>query len=383
MVSSTSFARFEPLAPGRGRFTIKSFQASKELGAYDQGFCLLVVRKGREERLERWNLNAVDNEGFIKIVPVRPMQRGLDFEFEVGPEVNDPMAYDNTGDYLLKIKNQTGLIRSFAISMQGNNIQPSPAAQQTSANTTQSYRFQPNNSGYEPSRAAAATQGAAAASGIGAAPATAPAAAGVGAAAPAAPAGDAGAAAAKSGGGGFMGKLIGLVITLVLLGVAAYFLKGFLGGGEVAPEPPAQEEQKAEESQAAEPEVENTGMVSANKNCQIGSGEISDKDLLNKCLGSKPSADDLKGLLAESLRLNRCEVALRILRTKGREADGAVFAYVYSQYASPNSTWKHSCITKNDSDAAYWSERAKKDQNFKPETGLELLKQLTEVSAQK
>ena len=87
-------------------------------------------------------------------------------------------------------------------------------------------------------------------------------------------------------------------------------------------------------------------------------------------------------MLAESLRLNRCEIALRILRTKGRAAEGGLYAYVYAMYADPRSKFVSSCITKSDADAQYWAQRVQNDQTFNLQEAKDFMQQLPAGAAQ-
>ena len=113
-----------------------------------------------------------------------------------------------------------------------------------------------------------------------------------------------------------------------------------------------------------------------NQACSLEHAKGDDKDIINNCLQSNPTADDLNYLLANAIKQDRCEIVLRVLRTKGRASDGSNYAYVYSQYADPNSSYKSKCINKSQDDATYWAERVKSNQSFNQAQADELLKSL-------
>lgn len=153
-------------------------------------------------------------------------------------------------------------------------------------------------------------------------------------------------------------KIVGIVCVILLLIGAALFVMNLMKGNAGASAP-------VEEPQS-----------NINQACSLEHAKGDDKDIINNCLQSNPTADDLNYLLANAMKQDRCEIVLRVLRTKGRAADGSTYAYVYSQYADPNSSYKSKCINKSQDDATYWAERVKSNQSFNQAQADELLKSL-------
>lgn len=406
-VTSELSARFCSQKPGKGSFTLVGFGPNiKDLGDFDKdGIDICVAKKDRP--LADWYTNTKDvKDGFIKINKVHGRRSGMDFIFEVDATIVDPMAWDSTGDYLLKLKGVSGTIYQFAVatvnmpiaSSSGYrkvedsdnrgfaNIEPkskeapaSNANQDSSkansgANLNGGVASGANNLGASAGAAVGATAGAgfgtpelkstpsydspkansadpnhnlaAAVDNANKAAANANAAA-------------ANAAAANNNNKSiFIMKIVGIVCVILLLIGAALFVMNLMKGNAGASAP-------VEEPQS-----------NINQACSLEHAKGDDKDIINNCLQSNPTADDLNYLLANAMKQDRCEIVLRVLRTKGRAADGSTYAYVYSQYADPNSSYKSKCINKSQDDATYWAERVKSNQSFNQAQADELLKSL-------
>lgn len=367
-------ARLIPQGRGRAQVALMGFNASKLIPSYRTSLSLLFVRRGTEERLGDWPTQDADPMGFVTIKPIEPQQKGMEFVFSIDGAIVDALAYDGTDNFLLKLRtvDPAGqeVIRTLNVDVQRKNgrgleanltggaphAQPGPSANFNQAQP------QPQPQGLGPNGPA-----------------------------PLGPNGPAASAApAKSVGG--IGKIIALIVLLLLLGVGAYFLwQMFAGSKTAAPaEPPAQEEPEPEpEPEPApepepspEPSPEAEPLVSGNAACRLEGISGDERDILNLCLAAKPTREDLTGMLAEALRLERCEIAQRILRTLGRAPDGTAFAFVYATYADPSNAATNKCIVKRQSDADYWYLRVKNDRNFKEADGIALMEQLTGESYQ-
>lgn len=401
-----SFARFAPdKRPGYGSFTLMHFDPVKLLGdGYTNGLSLLIKRSSSKDDEPLADFQGTDAQGFLTIRPTHCQKRGLDFVFDVGPEVVNPMAYDNSGDYVLQLKGLYGNILSFKVSLIGQpraSVQfgPQPTARPSfKAKAPDDPSFVTGN------------KGAAGLSGLAGAPNAAGAGASVSGAAQKITPRDAAArreqeeaerqARVRSGAG--MVKLLGILGVLIVLGLLIFFFKDLIFGTgstsiasndtppaqeasveqapEPAPEPepesaPEPEMASAPDSAPVEVQVESV-LTPAQQNCRIVAGAGDDRTIINKCLASKPTDNDLQHLLAESMKAERCEIALRILRTKGRAVNGGAFAYVYALYADPKSTYTSPCISKSAEDAEYWAGRVSQDRNFTEAQGQELLEQL-------
>lgn len=112
--------------------------------------------------------------------------------------------------------------------------------------------------------------------------------------------------------------------------------------------------------------------------CDLGEAGRTDSEIISGCLSSKPADADLQSLLAQSMKNGRCEIVLRLLRTKGRADDGGNYAYIYSVYADPSSQYSNECINKNDSDHQYWAQRVKDNKSFNPEAAQKVLEQIAQ-----
>ena len=406
-VTSELSARFCSTKPGKGSFTLVGFGPNiKDLGDFDKdGIDICVAKKDRP--LADWYTNTKDvKDGFIKINKVHGRRSGMDFIFEVDATIVDPMAWDSTGDYLLKLKGVSGTIYQFAVatvnmpiaSSSGYrkvedsdnrgfaNIEPK-SKEAPASNANQDISKANNGANLNGGVASGANNfGASAGASIGAG-----AGAGFGTpelkstpsydspkansadpnhnlaaavdnankAAANANAAAANAAAANNNNKSiFIMKIVGIVCVILLLIGAALFVMNLMKGNAGASAP-------VEEPQS-----------NINQACSLEHAKGDDKDIINNCLQSNPTADDLNYLLANAMKQDRCEIVLRVLRTKGRAADGSTYAYVYSQYADPNSSYKSKCINKSQDDATYWAERVKSNQSFNQAQADELLKSL-------
>ena len=367
-------ARLTPQGRGRAEVALMSFAAGKIIPNYRNEIELLFVKRGSEERLGDWPSEGTDPMGFVRIKPLAPQQKGMDFIFGIDGAIVDALAYDPNKNFMLKLRGADEVIRSFNVDVQRKNGRGLEA----------------NLARVDPKPQAQGSGTAGAAAGFAAAPGAAP----QGPGAPLGPGGAPTAASTKSGSLG-LGKILGLIFFLILLGVGGFFLLrmlGMFGGGAASgPEAPAaQEEPAAQEAPTPEPEPEpepepaaepepvvDNGLVSANAACRLDGTSGDERDVLSMCLATKPSKEDLTGMLAEALRLERCEIAQRILRTLGRAPDGTAYAFVYATFADPNSAMSNKCIAKRSSDAQYWGTRVKNDHGFNQADGIALLEQLT------
>ncbi len=390
-VTSELSARFCSTKPGKGSFTLIGFSSKiKDLGNTDiNGIDICVAKKDRP--LADWYTNTKDvKDGFIKINKVHGRRNGMDFIFEVDATIVDPMAWDSTGDYLLKIKGVSGTIYQFAVATDNMPIASSAGYRKVedadnrgfaniepkSKETPASSKLNSNNANLDSPKANSAGAGAGAGFGtpeIKSNPSydspkansadpnhnLAAAVDNANKAAANANAAAANAAAANNNNKSiFIMKIVGIVCVILLLIGAALFVMNLMKGNAGASAP-------VEEPQS-----------NINQACSLEHAKGDDKDIINNCLQSNPTADDLNYLLANAMKQDRCEIVLRVLRTKGRAADGSTYAYVYSQYADPNSSYKSKCINKSQDDATYWAERVKSNQSFNQAQADELLKSL-------
>lgn len=489
-------AKFKPLQPGYAKLTLNRFNALQLLGPnYGQRIELLVVRRN-EAALADWHSPAPD--GFISIIPKNPRQHAMDFEFEVGPDVVNPMAFDNSGDYILRIRDVNGIIMSFSVAMQGSPRAGSVFQDGSNLNplNAQGKVMQPRGTTPTNSAAAPGATSAAGAAGVGAAgvagATSAAGAAGMGVGAPNAASGpnnlyvppaQAGAMgqastsnldAVSSGGGNALKIIAVLVIVFGLLGGAGFFFRNELAGllgldlgsdttveqsleadatsdganaADEANDANAKSEKAAEaalamiEDESAPTSVEpaqtqaaaqtqapvqvpaqemaenahqsdahqaatnaaavaamaagesvshqgvkgiaNSNMggaqhmggaapMSAAQACTLVGNTGTDQTVIARCLNAKPSAEQINNLLREALQNNRCEIALKILSSKGRSPNGGNYAYVYGLMADPGVRGGSKCIIKKSDDASYWYEQAKKDPNFDRKEAIKL-----------
>ena len=406
-VTSELSARFCSTKPGKGSFTLIGFSSKiKDLGNTDiNGIDICVAKKDRP--LADWYTDTKNvKDGFIKINKVHGRRNGMDFIFEVDATIVDPMAWDSTGDYLLKIKGVSGTIYQFAVATDNMPIASSAGYRKVedadnrgfaniepkSKETPASSKLNSTNANQDSSKA---NMGAPLKGGVASGANNFGASAGAGAgfgtpelksnpsydnlkansadpnhnlaaavdnankAAANANAAAANAAAANNNNKSiFIMKIVGIVCVILLLIGAALFVMNLMKGNAGASAP-------VEEPQS-----------NINQACSLEHAKGDDKDIINNCLQSNPTADDLNYLLANAMKQDRCEIVLRVLRTKGRAADGSTYAYVYSQYADPNSAYKSKCINKSQDDATYWAERVKSNQSFNQAQADELLKSL-------
>ena len=380
MIVEDNVARYEQSArPGCGTFKIQNCIADKEFGDYRNALAVLIVRSKSEEHLADWVSPNPDD--FLVIRPKNPQQRAREFKFEVGPEVVNPMAYDNSGDYTLKIKDVNGIPRAYKVSLEnipraskGNGPQPQKrpgfkAQAPNASNLSEEQKLQAAQAGLNkgPAAGAAGFAGTAGAAGAAGAANVPPKMTPRDAAAQRAAASAQREENLRKGSG--LVKVLGILGVIVVLAILGFFmkdlLKGLFSGGPevVVGQTASQPEESAAPEEPAEPEVV---LTPAQQNCRIDGNSADDRTIINNC-------QDMQNLLVEAMRAERCEIALRILRTKGRAADGGVFAYVYATYADPSSSYSSSCITKSAQDAAYWTGNVAKDLNFTEAAGQELL----------
>lgn len=349
MPAVDKIARFTPGRPGEGKFALIGFNGLQNLGEYTTGIDMLVVRRN-EEHLGDWISSSPD--GFIRVTPRRARQRALDFEFEVGPEVINPMAFDNSGDYILKIRDINGVVQSFVISLQAM-----PRASSAFGRAAIQERAAPAPGVVGGAGAAAGAAGAA-----GAADGDAPPPEHLKPHAPPPPP-----APSKSP---MILKIVGIICVLALIAGAVYFVLDMLNSKNGVDMPTDEQQQEQEQpqdgsSQDGSADVAAAGAATAAAgSCSLKGNTADDKTVISNCLASAPKADDIYSLLNEAMREQRCEIVQRILRTKGRAADGGPFAHVYARYSDPGSQFVNKCIEKNANDSQYWSQRVKADKNF-------------------
>lgn len=362
-------ARCEPLTLGAAKFTLSRFNAQKTLGPdYAKCIDLIVVRKN-EARLDSWV--SPNQDGFITIIPKNPRQRAQDFEFEVGPEVVNPMAFDNSGDYILRIRDKNGILLSFSLSMQGTPradtafVPKTPPAQEPAKGI---------DGGYEPPRSNAKEDAMFGANG--------PSMPYMGAEASAGAAGAAG--ATSSGMGSLIAKIFAGVLVLALIGAGVSYFMGMwsLPGSNVAQEEtqaPQEEltlteedKQSVQEDMQSEPEKEPE--VVASSPCSFAASTGNAQEVLRNCLQSNPDAMQLDSFLKEALKTGQCEVATKLLSSKARSTGGGKYAYLYAMLSDPNSSVNSVCVNKDAKDANYWMNHAKRDQNFTEADGQNLVK---------
>lgn len=396
MPSINSTAQFIPLAPGKGRFTLNSFIASQYLGDFTNAIELLVVRRS-DQILADWPNQMGDR--FISIKPINPQQRSINFEFEVGQEVVNALAYDNSGDYILKIKVQDRSIRSFLVDMKGipvaggyspkgmmnsDKIEPSIKAnpehglnanlnQQANRVSDNPFAQTANFDSPNPNQVHAQEINRAASQ----------------------------AQAFNSGTGRKLSGLIGILCFIALLGIGGFFLKDFLldlfsglGGPQTTQEESkleeqmAQEEANQEEETTAEDEIPNppedmekpvvaTHLSAA---CTLNGSSLSDTEILKQCLQSQPQVQELNDFLYESLATGHCEIAQRLLTSKGRSQSGSYFAYILSVYMDPQQTKSSNCFKKDAEQAKYWADRYQLDPKFDAEIAKSLIDRLPDDS---
>lgn len=411
-------AKFEPLQPGSAKFTLNRFNALKSLGPqFKQRIDLIVVRRN-EAHLADWFSPAAD--GFLSIIPKNANQRAMDFEFEVGPEVVNPMAFDNSGDYILRIRDVNGIIVSFSVAMQGMPkadsmfIPKNSAAFHATAATAQQAQAAQRAAAAQQAQAQAAAAEGFTAPGLNANtnPFGSPGAVGTSGGNPFGAAGTAADAAAAGGSkSGLIGKIVAAIVVLALLGGIGGYFGGFFGGedatvAEVQEESSTSETAQDEEQSGSDSKPEqataqnagsqqpghqglsgiangsglgggsNSGSVAANltadQACHLAGNTGSDQAIISGCLNAKPTADQLNNLIRDAMQNNRCEIAVKILSSKGRSPNGGNYAYVYALMSDPNVRGGSSCIVKRTEDANYWYETAKKDPNFNKKEAIKM-----------
>lgn len=421
MPEISKIARFvSAQRPGCGTFSLLGCKGTQDLGEDCKSkLSVLVVRSQTEEPLADWHSPNADK--FLNIEPEKAQQRGQDFEFTVGPEVVNPMAYDNNlGDFTLKIKCADGVIRSYKISVQDPQLRPS-TSYVSPQNENQEFKAT------EPKTAEEGAASVAGATDAGAANAAKPLSAAQQRAA------NAEKTQSKLRMGTSLVRIFGIVGIILVLGLLFFFLRdSFLGKEDPVAKPLVAEANKDQANQANKAESKDpqandhgelgegndidsaehsaikadvstnvnvgevidgnvdtkgannqssTNLVTNNKSsntliasqaCRIVNG-LDDRTIINNCLAAQPTDTHLMQLLIEALKNERCEIALRLLRSKGRASNGGIYAHVYATFADPQSVYRSPCIVKSAEDAAYWSKRAQADQSLTPDVAQKLL----------
>ena len=94
------------------------------------------------------------------------------------------------------------------------------------------------------------------------------------------------------------------------------------------------------------------------KVCELGFSQ-DDKALLDACMASKPSDEELLKLASASFANGRCMIGTRIYSSLGRTgAKGAALAY--ARFFDPKSNQQSDCGKKDGSQAKYWYEKSLK-----------------------
>lgn len=382
-------AIFDLIEPGRGKFTLINFSDHcDELGDFNKDGIRLVVSK-EYRLLADWPEKS--DSGFVLVLNVKGRKRAKDFEFQVGSEVVNPMATDAKGSYLLKIRSADGKKEySFSVDVRkaptpgfarGRQDAFVPREKIVINQSDEQASSKPNSKASGPDSLSGVTSGPAQdfskspghVQGLGTDPRT------LQEGATATPFSkdqvsdpnfNQSANFASATNSNFSSanqttspnksstsssqaivKIVGIVCVLILLVGAVFFVMNLMKG-----------------SVSSEPQS------NVNQSCSLDKATGDDKDIINKCLASNPSNEDINNLLADAFKKERCEIVLRVLRTKGREPNGGIYAYVYSKYADPMSSYNSKCISKSVDDASYWLDRAKGDQSFDQVKADQLLK---------
>ncbi|MGN1394097.1 MAG: hypothetical protein ACI4V7_08750 [Succinivibrionaceae bacterium] len=98
--------------------------------------------------------------------------------------------------------------------------------------------------------------------------------------------------------------------------------------------------------------------------------EMSDADMLSKCLATNPTEEELITLVKDSITEERCDLSKRIMIGKARTGMEKM-AKLYGDYLNPNMP-QNSCIKKNKEEAIYWYKKVANDKDV--DDALELLK---------
>lgn len=160
----------------------------------------------------------------------------------------------------------------------------------------------------------------------------------------------------KAGGTLLVKILLAFVLLLVLAALIWWF---FFKEGEaqksVVTDPVAtQNEQPA--ATVKDNAVSASG--STGKVCELGFSQ-DDKALLDACMASKPSDEELLKLASTSFANGRCMIGTRIYSSLGRTgAKGAALAY--ARFFDPKSNQQSDCVKKDGSQAKYWYEKSLK-----------------------
>lgn len=402
-------AQFTPLGPGKGRFTLNSFNAPQHLNDYTNTLEILVSRRN-DRPLAEWPV--ISGDCFYTIKPRNAQMKSVNFEFEVGPDVVNALAYDNSGDYLLKLKDKNRTIISFLVDMKGTPVAAGGSLRGTSqaSKVEGSIKTNPNpfefnsaqpNASAEPKNPFASDANFNASANFASNGASEQATDNKAKAQPNFEQEKA-KAASSAGFGRKLSIIIGILCFLALLGIGLFFLKDSLfGSGSVLEPAPTEQtqEQNNEPEQNAQPEEEATNtednqvqedMVPVppqdqeqqviathlSEACTLKGSTLSDTEILKNCLQSQPQAQELNDFLYEALATGHCEIAQRLLTSKGRSQSGSYFAYILSVYSDPAQSKTSKCFKKDAEQAKYWLERAQLDPKFDEQRAKELVDRL-------
>lgn len=161
----------------------------------------------------------------------------------------------------------------------------------------------------------------------------------------------------KKAGAALLVKILLACVSLLVFAALIWWF--FLREGEaqknIAADPAAtQKEQPAV--------VAKDNVVPQSKNesniCKLGFSQ-DDKALLDACMASKPSDEELLKLASASFAKGRCMIGTRIYSSLGRTgAKGAALAY--ARFFDPKSNQQSDCVKKDGSQAKYWYEKSLK-----------------------
>ena len=348
--------RFYAEGEGQGKFEIPDLPSDISLERRPTNINMVIVEERADGPIIRdWPVK--DGYGFNYCPVANYSRRGRSVSFNVGPDVVNPLAKAGVNTCILKIRDDKGSIFDFTIDLKSQPIASDIVIGQTVVDAKSSFtqvqdaNFAANNKAAGlgavsyPNAAQFDNQ-------VAAAPEPP-----VAQAAPAAQAAFAPNNQGASAGAGVLGMAIKVIAALAVLGIIAgivmYVLGMFKGSAPSAPEP----------------------VDPVKQACSLQE-KLDDKTVLNACLAAKPSDEHLFALMADAMQNDRCEIVLRVLRTKGRADNGGAYAYTYAQYADPQSSYQSKCIEKNASDVTYWTERMQADKNFNQQEADKLIKLL-------
>lgn len=361
-----SVGSYKYVAPGKGEVTVEGFIRVRNAKEPESGIPIKILSKtaSGEKPLKYWpDKGNLDEDGFIFIPADRLTQVRKSLTINLEKDVIDPMAWAVSEEFVLRIKGKdypSGAYKQFVYEFgvangshdrcvtASSSVPPEKDEEFIPKQPTQASEPDPASAGAaaQPPEAEAPVT---AVSPVSPAPAGAPAPTFERPAAPAAAAAAAATPAPASGGSSKIAMITAAAIAgIAVLGAGGWFLLSMLN---------------------AKPEY---------RPCDLGEAGRTDSEIISGCLSSKPADADLQSLLAQSMKNGRCEIVLRLLRTKGRADDGGNYAYIYSVYADPSSQYSNECINKNDSDHQYWAQRVKDNKSFNPEAAQKVLEQIAQ-----